>query len=138
MNNIRKSRLGLNLAEVLISIAFLTLAVLTLIEVFIGGFDAIYKGNMYNMATNFAKDRMEQITTLDYYQVDPIYDAIFPCLKDEVKDGLAIDVTINSEKVYGGTSIKYKVVTIDVYSASVNKRKSVRVKLENIVTSNFN
>ena len=135
---ISKSHNGLNLAEVLISIVFLTVAVLTLIEVFISGFDAIYKGNMYNMATNFAKDRMEQIKLMRYYQVDPMYDTVFPFLKDETRETLIIDVTIGAEQNYGATSIKYKIITVDVYSGSANKRKSVRVKLESIVTSNFN
>jgi len=127
----REKSKGLTLTEILISIALIATTIIIMIQIFISGLEAIQKGNKYTLATNLAKDKMEKVRELDYSKIN-FTDS--PWLQDEVKNALIIDTNISSENIYpGANNIKYKIVTIEVYSPpSADRRKSVNVKLESV------
>ena len=124
------SKKGFSLTEILLSIALVGLAILTLSGVMISGIEAITKGSAYTEATTIAKSRMEKIL----YTVNDDYNAIDDpnhwLRQDSTVGNYKLTVELTSGSAYGS---QYKKVIVEVKGDNEkDKRKGVRVRLESV------
>jgi len=121
---------GFSLAEILMAIALVGIALLFLSGVMISGLEAITKGSAYTEASTIAQSRMEKIlyaVSEDYTAIDS---AAHPLRQPETIGDYTLTVTLTSGSAYGKG---YKKVVVEVKNTDTKgRRKGAKVRLETI------
>ncbi len=130
------NRKGFSLAEILMAIVLVVVALLFLSTVMISGLEAITKGSAYTEASTIAQSRMEKIL----YAVDESYTAIdnpaHPLRQTETIGDYTLTVTLTTGSAHGGG---YKKVVVEVKNTDTKgRRKGAKVRLETIFVETAN
>jgi len=124
------NRKGFSLAEILMAIVLVVVALLFLSTVMISGLEAITKGSAYTEASTIAQSRMEKIlyaVSEDYTAID---NASHPLRQPETIGDYTLTVTLTNGTAYGKG---YKKVVVVVQNIDTkNRRKGAKVRLETI------
>lgn len=130
---IRSSKKGFSLIEVLIAVFILGIVSLTLISVFIYGFNVIYKTKQLTLATQIAQEEVELIRNMNFddiltldssYGHDSLSELVNGTGTLSLQDGPGTDIkklTVSVTWDYRGTSLRKDVVTF-ITREGVNKK----------------
>ncbi|MGD2295188.1 MAG: prepilin-type N-terminal cleavage/methylation domain-containing protein [Candidatus Aminicenantes bacterium] len=129
----KKSRKGFSLIEVLIAVFILGIISLTLISIFIYGFNVVYRIKQVTLATRIAQEEVEFIRNMNYDDIltlgpsfshDSFSELVNGTGSLSLEDGSGGDIkklTVSVTWDYRGTNMRKDVVTF-ITRDGVNKR----------------
>lgn len=130
---IGSSKKGFSLIEVLIAVFILGIVSLTLISVFIYGFNVIYKTKQLTLATQIAQEEVELIRNMNFddiltldssYSHDSLSELVNGTGTLSLQDGPGTDIkklTVSVTWDYRGSTLRKDVVTF-ITREGVNKK----------------
>ncbi len=133
IQNQKNPQKGFSLIEVLISVFILGIVSVTLISVFIYGFNVVFKTRQVILATQIAQEEVERVRNLNYddilllgstYNHDSLSELVNGAGELSIENGPGDDIkklTVSVTWVYRGTNLRKDVVTL-VTREGVNKR----------------
>ncbi len=133
IQNQNKSQEGFSLIEVLIAIFILGIVSITLISVFIYGFNVVYRTRQVTLATQIAQEEVELIRNLNYDDIlllgstfshDSLSEFVSGAGALSIEDGPGDDIkklTVSVTWDYQGTNMRKDVVTY-ITREGVNKK----------------
>ncbi len=133
IQNQKNPQKGFSLIEVLIAIFILGIVSVTLISVFIYGFNVVYKTRQVSMATQIAQEEVELVRNMNYddilllgstYTHDSLSELVNGAGALSIESGPGDDIkklTVSVTWDYQGTNMRKDVVTF-VTREGVNKK----------------
>ncbi len=124
---------GFSLIEVLIAVFILGIVSMTLVSVFMYGFNSVYKTRMVSLATQIAQEEIELVRNMNYDDIlllqstfthDSLSELVNGAGEVIIESGPGDDIkklTISVTWVYRGTNMRKDVVTF-ITREGVNKK----------------
>lgn len=133
IQNQKNPEKGFSLIEVLIAVFILGIVSITLISVFIYGFNIVYRTRQVTLATQIAQEEVELVRNLNYddilllgstYNHDSLSELVNGAGELTIESGPGDDIkklTISVTWVYRGTNLRKDIVTF-ITREGVNKK----------------